>query len=140
MQNHETRMKVGRYNCAKGESYMTEKTHDKELEALKADIARLREEISGLVTGATNAAGTQTAGNPPEERQDASEGKGTVDGEQDHDMWTDLLHTFETSKAQGEKVVKNLAAEVEQHPLTSIMAAFGLGYIVAKLWHQGDNQ
>jgi hypothetical protein len=119
---------------------MTEKTHDIELDALKADIARLREEISGLVAGATNAAGTQTSGNPPVEGHDASDGKGTGDGEQDRDMWTDLLHTFETSKAQGEKVFKNLAAEVEQHPLMSIMAAFGLGYIVAKLWHQGDNQ
>jgi hypothetical protein len=119
---------------------MTEKTHDEELEALKTDIARLREEITGLVAGATNAAGTQTAGNHPGEGHDASEGKGTVDGEQDHDMWTDLLHTFETSKAQGDKVIKNLAAEVEQHPLTSIMAAFGLGYIVAKLWHKGDTQ
>lgn len=119
---------------------MTEKTQDKELEALKADIARLREELSGFVAGATNAGGTQTAGNHPEERHDAGEGKGPVDGEQDHDMWTDLLHSFETSKAQGEKVIKNLAAEVEQHPLTSIMAAFGFGYIVAKLWHKGDTQ
>jgi len=119
---------------------MTEKTHDNELEALKADIARLREEISGLVAGATNAAGTQTAGNNPEGGNDATEGEGPVDGTQDHDMWADLLHTFETSKVQGEKVLKNLATEVEQHPLISIMAAFGFGYIVAKLWHQGDNQ
>jgi polyhydroxyalkanoate synthesis regulator phasin len=119
---------------------MTEKTHENELDALKADIARLREEISGLVAKAANAAGTQAAGNHPGERHEASEGKGEIDGEQDQDMWTDLLRTFETSKAQGEKVIKNLSAEVEQHPLMSIMAAFGLGYIVAKLWHQGDNQ
>jgi hypothetical protein len=119
---------------------MTEKTHDNELETLKADIARLREEISGLIAGAPTAGGTQTAGNRSEERHDANAQKGTVDGEQDRDMLTDLLHTFETSKAQGEKVLKNLAADVEQHPLMSIMAAFGLGYIVAKLWHEGDNQ
>lgn len=119
---------------------MTEKTPDKELEALKADIARLREELSGFVAGATNAGGTETAGNRPEERHDAGADTGSVDGEQDRDMLTDLLHTFETSKAQGEKVLKNLAAEVEQHPLMSIMAAFGLGYMVAKLWHEGDNR
>jgi len=119
---------------------MTENTHDKELEVLKDDIARLREEISGLVASARTAAGPQTAGDQPEKTQDAGEGKGSVDGEQDHDMWMNLLHTFETSKSQGEKVIKNLTAEVEQHPLTSVVAAFGLGYIVAKLWHQGDNQ
>lgn len=119
---------------------MPEKSHDKELEALKADIARLREEISGLVAGARNASGIQTAGDQPERTHDAEEGKGSVDGEQDHETWTDLLHTFETSKAQGEKVIKNLTAEVERHPLTSVVAAFGLGYIVAKLWHEGDKQ
>jgi hypothetical protein len=119
---------------------MTEKTQDKELEALKEDIARLREELSGLVAGAINAGGTQPGGNRPEEGHDASADKGTVDGEQERNMLTDLLHTFETSKFQGEKVLKNLATEVEQHPLISIMAAFGFGYIVAKLWHQGDNQ
>ena len=119
---------------------MTEMTREKELEALKADIARLREELSGLVAGATNAAGMQAAGNHPEGRDDATDGEGPVDGEQDHDMWADLLRTFETSKAQGEKVFKNLAAEVEQHPLVGIMAAFGLGYIIAKLWHEGDKQ
>ena len=119
---------------------MTEKTNDKELEALKADIARLREELSGLVAAATNAGGTQPGASRPEEKLDASTENGSVDGEQERNMLTDLLNTFDTSKAQGEKVLKNLAAEVEQHPLMSVMAAFGLGYIVAKLWHQGDNQ
>ena len=119
---------------------MTEITRDKELDALKADIARLREELSGLVAGVTNAAGTQTAGNRPEGGDDATEGEGPVDGKQDRDMWTDLLRTFVTSKAQGEKVFKNLAAEVEQHPMVGILAAFGLGYIIAKLWHEGDNR
>jgi hypothetical protein len=119
---------------------MTDNTYDKELEELKADIARLRQELSGLVAGVTKAGGTQPAGSRPEEKPDASTEEGTVDGEQERNMLTDFLNTFETSKAQGEKVLKNLATEVEQHPLASIMAAFGLGYIVAKLWHQGDNQ
>ena len=36
---------------------MTEKNHDKELDALKADIARLREEIAGLAAGVKESAG-----------------------------------------------------------------------------------
>jgi hypothetical protein len=119
---------------------MTEKKPDKELDELKAVIARLREEISGLVAGERNDAGKQAAGDQPEEGHEATERNGSAEGEQDHDIWTDLLRTFDTSRAQGEQVVKNLTAEVEQHPLMSMVAAFGLGYIIAKMWYRGDKQ
>jgi hypothetical protein len=104
---------------------MTEKAHDKELEALKAAIVSLREELAGLRTEQSRAAAQQEA--PPH-------------GEESQGVWTDLLHKFESSRIQGEKVVRDLAVEVEKHPLVSIMAAFGLGYIIAKLWYQGNKQ
>jgi hypothetical protein len=106
---------------------MTEKTHDKELEALKADIARLREEIAGLAAGVKKSAGIH------------AEQAGPTPGDEGHSVWADLLRQFGSSKIQGEKVVRDLSAEVEQHPLVSIMAAFGLGYIIAKLWYRGTN-
>ena len=37
---------------------MTEKTHDKEVDALKADIASLREEIAGLAAGVVSGVGS----------------------------------------------------------------------------------
>jgi ElaB/YqjD/DUF883 family membrane-anchored ribosome-binding protein len=106
---------------------MTEKTHDKDLDALKADIANLREEIAGLAAGVKNAAGIHAKQSHSAAQQ---EGFG---------VWADLLHKFDSSKIQSEKVVRDLSAEVEQHPLVSIMAAFGLGYIIAKLWYRGTN-
>jgi len=106
---------------------MTEKTHDKELDALKADIARLREEIAGLTAGVNKAAGIDSEQSNASAQQ---EGFG---------VWADLLHKFDSSKIQSEKVIRDLSAEVEQHPLVSIMAAFGLGYIIAKLWYRGTN-
>ena len=105
---------------------MTEKTPDKELEALKADIARLREEIAGLAGGVKKSAGLHTE-QPP------------TPGEEGNGALADLLRKFDSSRIQGEKVVRDLSAEVEQHPLVSIMAAFGLGYIIAKLWYRGTN-
>lgn len=110
---------------------MTGKNHDKELDALKADIANLREEIAALAAGAERPAETHSA--PPHEavHQDPTP------GEEAHGVWTELLHKLDSSRVQGEKVVRDLAAEVEQHPLVSIMAAFGLGYIIAKLWYRG---
>jgi hypothetical protein len=116
---------------------MADQTRDKELDALKDDIARLREEISGLVPGAKRA---REAGSHPGGGHAEAEEKGPVEGEHGHDPFADLLHTFEASRAQGEKVVKNLLTEVEQHPLIGVIAAFGLGYLVAKLWHEGDKQ
>jgi len=110
---------------------MTEKTHDKELEALKADISSLREDIAGLAAGMKKSAGSHAkqphAAAPQEE---------STPGEEGHGVWTDLLHKFDSSRIQGEKVFKGLATEVEQRPLVSILAAFGLGYIIAKLWYQ----
>jgi hypothetical protein len=115
---------------------MTEKTHETEMDALKADIARLREEIAGLVAGMKKSAGSHA-----EQSHAAAQPEGSAPGEDGLGVWADLLHKFDSSRTQGEKVVRDLSAEVKQHPLVSIMAAFGLGYIIAKLWYRGtDNE
>jgi hypothetical protein len=106
---------------------MTEKAHDKELDALKADIAR-------LVAGKKGSVGKHV-----EQSHAGAQQEGSSHNE-DHGVWSDLLHKFDASRVQGEKVVRDLAAEVEQHPLVSIMAAFGLGYIIAKLWYQENKR
>jgi hypothetical protein len=119
---------------------MTERTNDKELEALKADIARLREEIAGLTAGAKDIAGAKTAGAHDDVARAATGEEALESGEQGFGVFADLLHKLDTSRIQGEKVIKGLADEVEGHPLAGFMVAFGLGYIIAKLWHQGDKQ
>lgn len=110
---------------------MTKKTNDKELDALKATIVGLREEIAGLSAGKNKSDGIHD-----EQPHAGAQQEGPAHGEKDHGVWADLFHKFDSSRIQGEKVVNDLAAEVEQHPLVSIMAAFGLGYIIAKLWYQ----
>lgn len=110
---------------------MTSNSPDKELDALKADIAGLREEIAGLAAGMKKSSGVHA-----EQSQAAASPGGTDPGQEGRHAWEDLMHKFESSKVQGEKVVRDLAAEVERHPLVSIMAAFGLGYLIAKLWYQ----
>ena len=110
---------------------MNDKTQERELDALKAEIAHLHQEIAGLSAGAQKAAGMH------EEEPHASAGEeGSNRGEEGHNIWSELFLKFKTSRIQGEKVVGDLAAEVEKYPLVSIMAAFGLGYIIAKLWYQ----
>jgi hypothetical protein len=119
---------------------MTERTHDKELDALKADITSLREDIAALAAGMKKSAGTKGAGTHDEGERAAAGQEGSATSEQGHGIFGDLLHKFDSSRIQGEKVVKGLATEVEQYPLVSIMAAFGLGYIIAKLWYQENKQ
>ena len=114
---------------------MTEITHDKELDALKAEMASLREEIAHLAAGVKRSAGIHA-----EQSRAAAQQEGPTNGEEGHGVWTDLAHNVNSSRIQGVKVVRDLAAEVEQHPLVSIMAVFGLGYIIAKLWYQGKEQ
>lgn len=110
---------------------MTSQSSAHELDALKADIASLREQIAGLAAGMRDPA--QPHGE--QERAEAAP-DGKAPGEGGRDVWADLLHKFDSSRVQGEKVVRDLAAEVKSHPLISIAAAFGLGYIIAKLWYQ----
>lgn len=115
---------------------MTEKTTDyKELDALKAEIENLREKIAGLADDMKKSAGMHA-----EQSHAAAQQEGPTHGEKGHGVWADLLHKLDSLRIQDEKVVRDLAAEVEQHPLVSIMAAFGLGYIVAKLWYQENKQ
>lgn len=108
---------------------MTERTHEKELDALKADIARLREEIVALVA-ATHAEG----------EHEASKQGGPANGGHGHGGGTDVRQKLDEAWARGEKVVKDLAAEIERHPLAGSMAAFGLGFIIAKLWYRGSKE
>lgn len=114
---------------------MTGKNHDKELDAVKADIASLREDIAGLAAGMKQSARIHAKEPHEAERQEEP-----AAGEEAHGVWTDLLHKFDSSRVQGEKAFKGLATEVEHRPLVSVMAAFGLGYIIAKLWYQESKE
>jgi hypothetical protein len=107
---------------------MTELAQDKEMDGLKAEIVRLREKITVLSAG-------MNEGPPPA----AARQEDSAPGGEGHGAWGDLLHKLNASKVQGEKVVRDLAAEVEHHPLISIVAAFGMGYIIAKLWYRGKD-
>lgn len=115
---------------------MPETTLDKELDALKADFETLREEIASLAASVKNFDGTKTAGNHSGGTRATTGEAGPDTGGESNGVFTDIWHKLDSSRIQGEKVIKGLAAEVEQHPLVSVMAAFGLGYIIAKLWYQ----
>jgi len=114
---------------------MTDKAHDKELDALKADIASLREELAGLAAGLKKSADLHA-----EPSNAAAQPEGPIHGEEGKNILADLLHKFDASRIQGEKVFNDLAAEIKRHPLASVTAAFSLGYLIAKLWYRETKQ
>jgi flagellar biosynthesis/type III secretory pathway protein FliH len=119
---------------------MTEKTREKELDELKADIASLREEIAALATGVKKFAETKAAEPHAEGEHETTQQGSPAKSEQGPGVWTDFQHTLDEAWARNEKIIKDLAAEIERHPLVGSMAAFGLGFIIAKLWHRGSKQ
>ena len=100
---------------------MIEKTHDKELDELRSEIADLREDITKLFNGIKNYAGAKVTN----EKEQVIE--------KSHQLWADLMNKFESSKVRGKKVVKDITTEVEEHPFISIMIAFGVGYAIATI-------
>ena len=109
---------------------MKEKTHEKNPDALNASIAKLREEIAALAAGLKKLAEgkideSSVDGEHPQE--------GPPNGDKCHGGWTGFRHRLDEAGARGKKVAKGLADEIERHPLIGGMAAFGLGFVIAKL-------
>lgn len=99
---------------------MTTKKREEELETITQEIARMREHIAALAATV-------------QKRADAGE----QGPDHEHEGWADIQQIFEEARARGEKALKDLAVEVERHPLRSIAAAVGVGFILAKLFGRG---
>src|SRR5262249_28577108 len=100
---------------------MAERTYEKELDALRADIAVLREELSSLVEGVKKYAGKAERSSGGEKNSNDEQEN---NGNQSHGKWTDYQETFEEAFAQFEKIIKNVAAEIERRPLPASIVAF----------------
>jgi len=100
---------------------MAESDLSREMEALKADLAKLREDFSG-VADALKAAGH-------EKTADARAGLA--------DLMTSLLEELRGALGQakdtGKKSVETVGHQIELRPLTSLFAAFGVGFVLAKI-------
>ncbi len=118
---------------------MTEK-REKDMDALKTDIAALREHIASLAASVKKLAEEKSGDASPAAEQEDLKGEGGAFGEQWHIRWTDFQQKFEEVRDRGEKAVKELAVEIERHPFGSIAAAFGIGFIIAKLLDRGSKE
>ena len=92
-----------------------------ELQVLKDDVTKLRSDIAGLVDLFKELG-----------LQKVNEARGTIEDELDEQR-EKLKARFNSARERGKGTVEDLEQHVTEHPLGSLLTAFGIGYILAKL-------
>lgn len=100
---------------------MAESELKREMEALRADLAKLREDFGG-VADALKEAGHKKADGVREGLADLL-----------HSVREELRSVLDQGKDKGKKSVEAVENQIEQRPLTSLLTAFGVGFVLAKL-------
>ena len=100
-----------------------------ELGAVKADLAQLRGDVGDLLK-AFRAQGQERA------RDRASQARDEVQMAFEEGMDT-LNRGYRQAREQGKQRVEDAEHLVGNHPLTSVVAAFGIGFVIAKLLDGG---
>ena len=97
----------------------------KEMDALKADIAQLRQDIRGLTAAVRDVASDKA-------RQTRSDTQERLQG-----AWEDLESKLDEVIDQGRATMGDVQSQIGQHPAGSLLTAFGVGFIIAKLLDVG---
>lgn len=104
---------------------MAEDPIRKELDALKADIAQLRGDIGGL-TAAIKDVTSEKASNTKADAQQRAQ-----------NAWEDVERKLNEALNEGRASVGEIEDKITTHPGGSMLTAFGLGFIIAKLMDMG---
>ena len=100
----------------------------KEIDALKADIARLREDIVGLTDAVKGAAS-----------ENVSDAKTRAE-ERMHKAWAEIERRIEGLLDEGKATFNTAEQNIGEHPVGSVLTAFGIGFIIAKLLDVGGRR
>jgi ElaB/YqjD/DUF883 family membrane-anchored ribosome-binding protein len=111
-----------------------EKTENKELDTLKAEIANLREDVTKIFGDLKKYAEAKVAHGISTEKEQVANCI-----EKSHQLLNDLINKLDSTKTRGKKVVKETITRVEDHPLITIMISLGLGYLMSKICTDNAN-
>lgn len=100
----------------------------KELETLKADIAKLRADVSDLTKVFKKVASEKTSDANAKLHDEVRQAR------------EELQRRINQAREYGEQHVGEFENQVGEHPLGSILAAFGIGFIIAKLMDLGGRR
>lgn len=104
---------------------MAEDPIRKELDALKADISQLRTDIVDLTKVMKDVASEKVSNTKADAQQRAQS------------AWEDVERKLNEALDQGRATVGDIEDKITAHPGGSILTAFGLGFIIAKLMDLG---
>jgi ElaB/YqjD/DUF883 family membrane-anchored ribosome-binding protein len=104
---------------------MAEEPIRAELDALKADIAQLRTDIAGL-TSAVKGVASEKVNETKEDAQQRAQ-----------NAWEEVERKLNDVLDQGRATASGIEDKITEHPGGSILTAFGLGFIIAKLMDVG---
>lgn len=100
----------------------------KEMDALKADIAQLREDIIGLSNAVKGVASEKIKDTKTQAEHRLRE------------TWEDIEQRLEDLYGQGKSTLNKAEQKVGEHPMGSVLIAFGVGFIIAKLIDMGSRR
>jgi ElaB/YqjD/DUF883 family membrane-anchored ribosome-binding protein len=111
---------------------MEAKKGNEEVEMLKDDIARLREDIASLASAVLGAA-SDTLGDT------LGDAKAKVNGEtqQARDEFKSKMND---GVERGKQFIDDIDTQVTRHPVGSVLVAFGVGLLIAKLLGSGNSR
>jgi ElaB/YqjD/DUF883 family membrane-anchored ribosome-binding protein len=107
---------------------MEPKTGNEEVEVLKDDIGKLREDIASLASAVLGAA-SDTLGD--------AKAKVNGKGQQAQDEFKGKVND---GLERGKQFLDDLDTQVTRHPVGSVLVAFGVGLLIAKLLGSGNSR
>ena len=100
---------------------MATRNLDQELDTLRADLGKIRDDIASLTRTLGDAAAAEAKAGGAKLNEAAHAAK-------------DRAQRFaESARTQGEEGIAALEERIEQNPITSILVAFGFGLVIGKL-------
>lgn len=109
---------------------MKEEKNDNGLDALNECMVQLRKEIAALGPDLKKVAEQRSASNAADRKLSKKTDEQSDNG---NGKWASLGHELKKAGNRGEALAEGLGEEIARHPLMSGMAAFGLGFITARL-------
>lgn len=92
-----------------------------EIDTLKSDVAKLRDDIGELVSALVDLVGDKAAATRTRVESEAKE------------RLDELRAALERARERGGRAVGQMEHQIEERPLLSVLAAFGIGLILGKL-------
>jgi len=104
---------------------MAIKTEENEFEAIREELAKVRTDIAGLVDDLRNLAATT-----------ASTAKRTAQA-RGEDLREQIDKEFEELLKRGGKTINDAQARIEQRPLTAVLIALFVGFVIGRIFDRG---